>query len=254
MSRNIDNSGAVLGTIAIGEALSDPLANTKGALRSNKASHDLTGVFAHMHNFWVTFIAWSLCSWGTYKLMEWSSTQSSGWFMFAAVILMLIFYIGMPLYVLQEYCWFVRGKMLTRVFPVFSTPWKMLSQSHGYSGKTAFYFSSFLMLIYPLTFGPALLIWDALRLIRFAISYVLTGGKVRFGGTGFVWYKKQAKLYNQLKASSGPVEAEHALRLSACGVDIPVLMVNKVTHEQWLNEYRNAVFGPKIQKYGNLFN
>lgn len=220
MNGNIDNTAAFLGTIAVGEAVSDPLANTGHGLRTNQAAQDLINVFAHIRDFWVALVVWGGLGGvkGSYELMSWAHTNDSGWFMALGVFLAFVFWVGMTFYVTQQYCWFVRAKMLTRIFPVFSTPWKMLTQCHGYSGKTAFYFSTVLMLIYPITFGPALLLWDGLRLIRFALTYVLTGGNVRFGGTQFIWYKKQAQLYNAALQAQGKDAAEFYLRQSAYGL------------------------------------
>lgn len=243
MKKNQSGEAGLVGSILIGEAMSDPLSNTKRGLSEGAKAQGFLDVFSHIRDFRKIFIFWIAGCWTTHYLFS-----ADAWFL-VTITFMFVFFIGMPLFVLQGFCWHVRAKMLTRVFPALSLPWKMLSQCHGYSGKTAFYFASLLMIIYPFTFGPTLLVWDSLRL---TVS-LLTLGKYRFGGDQYVWYAKQANLYNKTKEIAGTDYAENVLRLSASGVDIPVESVNNLTHSDWMQKYKEIVIGQKIRKYGDLF-
>lgn len=249
---NIDNTGAVIGTVAIGEALSDPLKNTRAALQGQALEQDNQNVFQHARRFWSLLGFWALASWGTWELIQWAEGADAGWITFAGFVALFVLWVPFPLILFNAYAWHVRAQMLTRVFPILSTPWKMLAQVHGYSNQTALVFSIFLALIYPLTFGPLLLITDALRFVRFLIGFIVTGGKVRFGGTQFVWYKRQAKLYNNLMLTRGPEVANEALFLSSMGTDVGAALTQRIEFSNWKDGVREAVFAPKIKKYGNL--
>ncbi|WP_097462121.1 hypothetical protein [Mangrovitalea sediminis] len=254
MTRRIDNSIPALGMIAIADALSDPLKNTKEGMAALGKEQNSQNVFQHTREFWLFYAAWGLLSYGTIELFEWTKhTHSSmaGWGTFVAAIGMFVCFVGMPFPGITLLNWYVRSRCLTRIFPIMSLPWRALTQSHGISSSTARLFAMILTIPYVLVIGPILLIYDALRFIRFVIAWMVTGGKVQFGGNEFMFYKRQAARYNKVKASHGAAEADYQLYLSARGTDIPAKFA-QIKYDHWKAGIREQVMAPKIAKYGNL--
>lgn len=142
---------------------------------------------------------------------------------------------------------YAQARLLVRGYKLNDDAWLLLAKaSLPGESKLPLYVAA---ITYPF-WAVVFLIQDTIRALKF-IKATLSGEKVRFGRSEFLFYKRQAKTYNRLKQTMGAAAADRFLLAACAGTDIP-LIANGVSEHWHDGSLRNTIMEYKEGKYGPM--
>lgn len=141
---------------------------------------------------------------------------------------------------------YVQGKMLTRICEPGSNTWNDIALAYTSRGSILPVIAA--VLVYPF-WMPILWYQDGKRLFK-AAKLRIKGEKVSLGSDEYIFYKKQAKKYNQIKETKGVEAAETFLMFTSTLTDIP--NAAEISQSAWYNSIRDEIVAYKERKYGPM--
>lgn len=141
---------------------------------------------------------------------------------------------------------YAQARLLTRGYTPGSKAWIKLAVAYTDSGtRLTAYLAALTYPVWALRFFAE----DVIRIVRY-VGALLKGEKIRFGSAEFLFYRKQAKMYNRIHLDQGREAAEDFLALTSIATDIPLKAC--ITREEWDSKIRNEIMTYKEQKYGPM--